>query len=76
VAASASIGLDTPSLTTNIPQESGDGDTVGPSINSDPAPPMWPNDTDLVFVPGTNRLILTMQTPPVCAVVHDAFDNA
>jgi len=76
VAALANVGLDTPSLTTNIPQETGGSDAVNPSINNDLAPPVWLSDTDLVFVPGTNRLILTMQTPPVWAVIHDAFDNA
>ena len=36
---------------------------------------MWPTDTDLVFAPGTNRLMLTHQYPPVCAIMQDAFEN-
>jgi len=88
VAASASAGLGTSSSITDIPtvtvQEVGGGNAVGPSVNTpvvdpalvvDPAPVVWPSDTDLVFVPGSNRLILTMQSPPVRAIIHDAFDN-
>ena len=71
-------------------QEVGGGNAVGPSVNApvvdpalivDPAPVVgpalvvWPSDTDLVFVPGSNRLILTVQSPPVHAIIHDAFDN-
>ena len=82
MAASASAGLGTSSSITDIPtvtvQEVGGGNAVGPSVNAPvvgPAPVVWPSDTDLVFVPGSNRLILTVQSPPVCAIIHDAFDN-
>ena len=71
-------------------QEVGGGDAVGPSVNAPvvgpalvvdpapvvgPAPVVWPSDTDLVFVLGSNRLILTVQSPPVHAIIHNAFDN-
>jgi len=82
VAASASAGLGTSSSITDIPtvtvQEVGGGNAVGPSVNAPvvgPAPVVWPSDTDLVFVPGSNRLILTVQSLPVHAIIHDAFDN-
>ena len=88
MAASASAGLGTSSSITDIPtvtvQEVGGGNAVGPSVNAPvvdpapvvgPAPVVWPSDTDLVFVPGSNRLILTVQSPPVRAIIHDAFDN-
>lgn len=37
---------------------------------------MWRlSDTNIVFIPGMNRLSLTIQHPPVCAVIQDSFKH-
>jgi len=79
VAASASTSLGTSSSSVaNVPTEQeqdggGGGNVAGSSSN--PPLAMWPSDTDLVSVPGTNRLTLTIQGPPVRAIIQDAFEN-
>ncbi len=37
--------------------------------------PSWPVETELVFTTGTNKLMLTIQRPLVCAVIQDAIKN-
>ena len=44
-----------------------------PMVAGAPAP--WPPETDLIFAPGTNTVMLTMQSPLLCLVVQDAFEN-
>ena len=39
------------------------------------APPPWPPETDLVFTPGTNAVMLTLQPALLRLVVRDAFEN-
>lgn len=41
--------------------------TVGTSV--------WPVDTDLIYAPGSNKIMLTLQMPLVRTVVQDAFEN-
>ena len=36
---------------------------------------MWPMDTELIYVLGTNKLMLTMQSPVMQTVIHDAFQH-
>jgi len=36
---------------------------------------MWPMDTELIYIPGTNKLMLTMQSPVMQTVIHDAFQH-
>jgi len=53
-------------------------DAADPSVDQDvpmPAATWWPSDTDLVFIPGTNRLSLTIQHPPVRAVIQDSLEH-
>ena len=40
-----------------------------------PIPPIWPADTDLVFQPGTNKIMLMTQHPLVCIVIQDGIEN-
>jgi hypothetical protein len=42
-----------------------------------PVPPKakWPLETDIIFIAGTNRVLLTLQHPLVRTVVHDGFEN-
>jgi len=35
----------------------------------------WPTDTDLIYIPGTTRVMLTAQRPVMQTVIHDAFKN-
>jgi hypothetical protein len=49
-----------------------------PSIPVTPAPcsaSAWPVNTDLIYVPGLKKLMLTMQKPLICMVVQDAFKH-
>jgi hypothetical protein len=36
---------------------------------------VWPKDTDLIFTPGTNKVMLTLQLPLMRAVMQDAFER-
>ena len=36
---------------------------------------VWPMDTELIYVPGMNKLMLTMQSPVMQMVIHDAFQH-
>jgi len=52
-------------------------DAADPSIDQDvpmPAATWWPSDTDLVFIPGMNRLSLTIQHPPVHTIIQDSLE--
>ena len=35
----------------------------------------WPVKTDLIFVPGTTRVLLTQQSPIIHSIIQDAFEN-
>ena len=78
MAAPASPILDTPPLVDDIPavqEGSGGGDAPDPDpfLGTNSTPVLWPRETDLVFT--GNRLSLTNQSPPIRAVLHDAFEG-
>jgi len=76
VAASASAGLGVPSLVANVPMEQeGDDTTANPPFEHHPPPIVWTADTDLVFLPGSTRLTLTIQSPPLRDVISDSFET-
>ena len=35
----------------------------------------WPSDTDIIFAPGTNKILLTIQLPLMRSVLQDAFEH-
>ncbi len=77
---SASASLSTSSSVADLPtvQEGGPGGHGAAAdllLDDDLHPAMWPSDTDLVSVPGTKRLALTIQCPPVRTIIQDAFEN-
>ena len=78
IAASASVGLSVLSVT-NVPmeQEGGDGDdnSANPPLKHQLPPIVWSSDTDLVFLLGMTRLTLTIQSPLLCDVITDSFEN-
>jgi hypothetical protein len=39
------------------------------------SPSLWPADTEIKFIPGTDRVRLTMQGAPLRKVIQDAFEN-
>jgi hypothetical protein len=54
----------------------GGGLPADPSFNPElPQQGTWPANTDLVFIPGTRRLTLTLQRVPLRAIVQDTFEN-
>ena len=46
-----------------------------PNIAPNPQPAMWPVETDLIFVLGTTRVMLTVQRPLMRSVIQDAFER-
>ena len=45
------------------------------NVSNPPAPTLPSNDTDLIFVPGTNRLILSAQQPLIRVIIQDTIEN-
>ena len=55
-------------------QNSGGSGSVDHSVGAhDLGVPTPPNDTDLIFLPGSNKVMLTVQRPVVRAVIQDAI---
>jgi len=55
--------------------QEGSGSTV---VNTDVARkwgPSWSTNTHLVFSPGSNKIMLTIQPLLICTTMQDAFDN-
>jgi hypothetical protein len=52
-------------------QEGSGGDAMDASSDHNP----WPSHTDLIFIPGTRKLTLTIQSALLRAIIHDAFEN-
>jgi len=53
-------------------------DNGGPSNHSvvpAQAQTVWPTETELLFFPGTNKVMLTVQRPLMRMVIQDAFDQ-
>ena len=48
---------------------------VVPNVAPNLHPDAWPAETDLIFVPGTTRVMLTAQRPLLRSVIHDAFER-
>ena len=53
------------------------------SHESDPSPPNatcqdhyeWPSNTEIILFPGTNKVMLTVQSPLMCSIFQDAFKH-
>jgi len=35
----------------------------------------WPSDTEIILFPGTNKVMLTVQSPLICSIFQDAFEH-
>lgn len=62
------VPLESPS---ESPQSQEDVQVLSPSAHV----PSWPSDTDIQFVPGTTRVILTRQGTLLKSVLQDGFEN-
>jgi hypothetical protein len=51
------------------------GDAQNTTIAADPNLAMWPANTDIVYPPGSNKLLLTAQRPLLRGVIQDSFEN-
>lgn len=60
-----------PGFSTSQGGSGGDAASLGPNASQG----IWPSDTDLIFLPGTRKLTLTLQHPLLRAIVQDAFEN-
>jgi hypothetical protein len=60
-----------PSPTMLTPQGSGAEDSP---LSADQAQATWPTDTDIIYYPGSNRLLFALQGPLLRGVLQDAFE--
>jgi hypothetical protein len=44
-------------------------------VPAPPQPPTWPAETDLLLLPGCNKVMLTVQRPTMHAVFQDTFER-
>ncbi|KAF8481854.1 hypothetical protein DFH94DRAFT_681197 [Russula ochroleuca] len=58
----------------NTSPEGSGGGADAPLVPDQPDT-MWPSDTELIVVPGMNKVTLTIQCPLLCLVFQDAFKN-
>jgi len=49
------------------------GQPIGTNI--DTAVFVWPSETELIYLPGTTKVMLTLQLPLIHTVLQDAFEN-
>jgi hypothetical protein len=50
------------------------GRPIGTSVNSG-SQFVWPTETDLIYVPGTMKVMLTLQSPLIRTVLQDGIEN-
>ena len=43
--------------------------------NSPTCNPVWPSDTELILFPGTNKILLTLQSLLMCEIFQDSFEH-
>jgi hypothetical protein len=55
------------------PERSNSG-TAGTTLTTVPSP-NWPSETELVYVDGTNRIKLSVQSEILRSIFHTAFEN-
>jgi hypothetical protein len=48
--------------------------TADTDVAPDQSQDMWPHDTHLISFPGTNKVMLTLQTPLMRTIFQEAFD--
>jgi hypothetical protein len=46
-----------------------------PVVVPEPLQETWPSETDLIFLPGSNKLLLTVQRPLMRVVFQDTFER-
>ncbi len=44
-------------------------------VASEPVQSGWPTETNLLFFPGTKKVMLTVQHPTMCTIIQDAFEQ-
>jgi hypothetical protein len=54
--------------------EGDDAQSIGTSVAPGSAF-AWPVDTDLIYIPGSKKIMLTIQKPLIRMVIQDAFEN-
>jgi hypothetical protein len=70
------VSVSTTSSDISIPASQGDrGDLVDLLLDSNLVQASWLSNTDLIFKPGTKKVILTYQRQPLHAIIQDAFEN-
>ena len=74
-----SVSTATASLAANIDTISASqGGSGGNEVDASPhpnPPPSWSNETDIIFIPGMTRIMLTQQHPVLCVVIQDSVEE-
>jgi hypothetical protein len=50
-------------------------DISHPAIAGDAGPHVWPIDTDLIFLSGSNKVMITIQRPLIRVIIQDAIER-
>ena len=72
--ASTSVGTTTEDTDIASPISTNIASPISTNIKTDSAF-VWPRDTDLIYLPGMMKVLLTLQLPLICTVLQDAFEN-
>lgn len=57
-----------------IPQVVNGGPSNHTAVPEQPEP-VWPIETNLIFFPGTTKVLLMLQKPLMCLVIQDSFEQ-
>ena len=59
-----------------ISHEGNNGSNTHVNVAATPGPSdHWPSETDIIYPPGSNKIMLTVQRPLLKAVFQDAFER-
>ena len=62
-------------LTTSQEGSAGSNPPVNPVVTPEPSQETWPADTEILFIPGSNKIMLTVQKPVMRAVFQESFER-
>lgn len=62
-------------LTTSQEGSAGGDAPVNPVIVPEPSQEIWPADTELLLIPGSSKIMLTVQRPVMHAVFQETFER-
>ena len=64
-----------PSMTQPNNDATSQGSSIAAPVATQQANYPWPADTEVIVFPGTNKVLLTIQSPLMCSIFQDAFEH-